>query len=75
MFQNVLCIFRAVDRDTSNKLLKAAKCRLDNCSLRSMAVLVGRGTGSPSALCVFVRASEVIWSEYTRIISILSDAK
>ena len=24
---------------------------------------------------VWVRASEVIWSEYTRIISILSDAK
>ena len=24
---------------------------------------------------VWVRASEVIWSEYTRIISVLSDAK
>ena len=27
------------------------------------------------ALYVWVRASEVIWSEYTRIISVLSDAK
>ena len=32
-------------------------------------------TGSPSALYLWVRASEVIWWEYTRIISILSDAK
>ena len=33
-------------------------------------------TGSPSALFnLWVRASEVIWPEYTRIISVLSDAK
>ena len=31
-------------------------------------------TGSPSALCKGW-ASEVIWSEYTRIISVLSDTK
>ena len=32
-------------------------------------------TQAAQAHYVWVRASEVIWSEYTRIISVLSDAK
>ena len=33
------------------------------------------GSQAAQAHYVWVRASEVIWSEYTRIISVLSDAK
>ena len=52
----------------------------------TLADLAGVCTGGPDVVCVtesqaaqahyvWVRASEVIWSEYTRIISVLSDAK
>jgi len=44
--------------------------------ISSLAIFVWlMGTQGAQAHYVWVRASKVIWSEYTRIISVLSDAK
>ena len=48
---------------------------LPNDSMRRLIEIFSGIPQAAQAHYVWVRASEVIWSEYTRIISVLSDAK